>query len=108
METKLPHFQIPQEGDLIVWKAAPSCVVKLLIPWNARRTACLINRKCRAEFARVLEISTGAKIATTARGGVYVVGEEVRPDHYCDDIRLDCTRGIHFFLTRAEAEEWRS
>ena len=33
-------------------------------------------------------------------------GDRVYPDGFDDDIRIQCSNGIHFFLTRAEAEEW--
>jgi len=49
------HFQIPQEGALIVFKKTTAGVVKLCIPAEAKRTATPIGRKCRAEFAKVLE-----------------------------------------------------
>jgi hypothetical protein len=38
-------------------------------------------------------------------GFFYRQGETVRPDSYSDDIRLECAPGIHFCLTREEAEE---
>ena len=41
-----------------------------------------------------------------SRGVEYRVGAEVRPDSYDDDPRVECTNGIHFFLTRAETEEY--
>lgn len=108
----LPAFQIPQEGSLIVWKAVVGGIAKLEVPADARRTACLINRKCRAEFVRTLAIvMSGGSDATSAAGKhnkstIYTVGEITRPDSYNDDPRLDCTNGIHFFLTKEEAEEW--
>jgi hypothetical protein len=39
-------------------------------------------------------------------GVLYRVGFPVYPDSYCDDIRIACAPGIHFFLTRKEAESW--
>ena len=103
----LPHFQLPQ-GDLEVFKAAGGQIVRLLIPRQARRTSCLVNRKCRAEFAHVLAIDGGRSVVTSVRDGVYELGKTVYPDRYCDDFRIDCSHGIHFFLTRKEAEEWAS
>jgi Family of unknown function (DUF5758)/Pentapeptide repeats (8 copies) len=106
---KLPAFLItPQEGSFIAWKKAIAFIVKLEIPAEARRTSSLVGRKCRAEFVRVLEIE-GAKEATTSRHGprtIYRVGEIVRPDKYDDDIRIECSNGIHFFLTKEEAISW--
>ena len=107
----LPNFQIPQEGSLIVWKAVVGGTAKLEVPEDARRTACLINRKCRAEFVRVLEVIVDGQAAESASGQrdastIYRVGEITRPDSYDDNPAVDSTHGIHFFLTRKEAEEW--
>jgi hypothetical protein len=102
--TKLPHFQIP-DGTLVGWKKVQGKIVKLSIPSKAKRTASLVGRKCRAEYAIVKEIEGGDPV--TARGELeYRVGKTVHPDSYNADIRIECTHGIHFFLTRAEAEEW--
>ena len=101
---KLPHFQIP-DGDLIGWGKKGGRIVKMRIPPEAKRTGSLIGRKCRAEWVEVLEIE-GADETTSERGGTYCVGEITRPDSYNDDPRVECTNGVHFFLTRAEAEEW--
>jgi hypothetical protein len=37
---------------------------------------------------------------------IYKAGVVVHPDKYDDDIRVECTHGIHFFITRKEAEEY--
>lgn len=37
---------------------------------------------------------------------VYRVGKIIRPDLFDEDIRVECTNGIHFFITRKEAEEY--
>lgn len=102
---KLPHFQIPQ-GSLAAWKKASGKLVKLLIPAEARRTATLIGRKCRAEYAIVLEVEGGKPVESNRGHVIYAPGETVRPDSYDPDPRVECTHGIHFFLTREEAEEW--
>jgi Family of unknown function (DUF5758)/Pentapeptide repeats (8 copies) len=111
-DVKLPHFQIPQEGELIVYKKLSNgAIAKLLVPENARRTATPVGRKCRAEFVEVLQIlnNTGTReigISSHDNKTVYRVGDTVYPDKYDDDIRIECTNGIHFFLTRKEAEEY--
>jgi hypothetical protein len=106
---RLPHFQIPQGGELIVWKKVDGRLVKLRVPADAKRTASLVGRKCRAEFAQVLEIE-GADVIEVSRSyyrkTVYRIDETVYPDMYDPDPRVECTNGIHFFLTREEAEEW--
>lgn len=101
----LPHFQIcPEEGSFIGWKkVSGNDIVKLLIPKNAKRTSTLIGRKCRAEFVVVLK----GKGASFHNGLItYKKGETVYPDKYDDDIRVECTHGIHFFMTKREAEEY--
>ena len=106
-EAKLPNFQIcPEKGSFVAWKKAGQQVVELLIPAEAKRTSSLVGRKCRAEFVDVLEISWGGKTAESVRGGIYEVGKRTFPDRYCDDIRVQCSHGIHFFITKKEAEDW--
>ena len=90
---------------MVVWKKGNGKLIKLRIPPESKRTACLINRKCRAEFAEVLEIEDGKPI-TTRKNCTYEIGQKVIPDSYDDDPRQDCTHGIHFFLTKEEAERW--
>ena len=106
----LPLFQIPQEGSLIVWKKVEGALVKLRVPDKAMRTATPIGRKCRAEFVEVLHIDEGLSEAVSSpKNGcrcVYKKGETVTPDAYDPDIRVECTNGIHFFLTKEEAELW--
>jgi hypothetical protein len=100
----LPHFQIcPEEGDFIAWKKVKGGVLKLLVPAEAKRTPSLVGRKCRAEFVKVLE---GSGVSTHDNKTVYEVGMTVYPDKYDEDIRVECTSGIHFFMTRKEAEEY--
>jgi uncharacterized protein YjbI with pentapeptide repeats len=110
---KLPHFQIPQESDLTVYKKlSDNIVAKLLVPAEAKRTSTPIGRKCRAEFAKVLEIYCSESLKKQGvasdrhKATLYKEGEIVRPNAYNDDIRVECTNGIHFFLTREEAEEY--
>jgi hypothetical protein len=105
-------FQIPQEGELIVYKKLEnSAIAKLRIPPDAKRTATPVGRKCRAEFVTVLEImDENGKLRKTGMAThsktKYRVGQTVTPDSYDDDIRVECTHGIHFFLTREEAEAY--
>ena len=50
---------ITPEGDLIGWKKlSGGLIAKLLIPMDAKRSNAT-GRKCRAEFAKVLEIWNG-------------------------------------------------
>ena len=96
---KLPTYQIcPEEGSFVGWKKVDSGLIKLLIPDNAKRTSSLVGRKCRAEFVQVL---SGGGISE--RGGEYKEGENYYPDKYDDDFRIECSHGVHFFITKEEA-----
>ncbi len=100
----LPAFQIPpEEGSFVGWKKVQGGIIKLLIPAEARRTSSLVGRKCRAEFVQVLE---GEGVSTHDGKTVYKPGAVVYPDKYDDDVRVECTSGIHFFITRKEAEDY--
>jgi hypothetical protein len=100
---------VPEEGSFIAWKKANGLVLKLEIPAEAKRTSCLINRKCRAEFVKTLEIIGSDKNEVCGSYDdktIYKIGEITRADSFDDDIRIDCSHGIHFFITRKEAEKW--
>ena len=98
----LPHFQIcPEEGAFIAYKKLDTGVIALTIPAEAKRTSSLVGRKCRAEFA--LPHGSGK----SSRRGKYIKGEMYHPDGWDDDIRIECTHGVHFFITRREAEEYK-
>ena len=106
----LPHFTIcPEEGEFIAWKKLQNNVVaKLLIPAESKRTSSLIGRKCRAEFVKVISFVNSSESIGYAKHAStpYVVGQTVKPDSYDDDIRVECTHGIHFFMTNREAENY--
>jgi hypothetical protein len=90
---------------LIGWKKCRGgVIVKLLIPENAKRTHAF-GRKCRAEYADVLEV-IGADEGVSQHDCtlVYSVGKRVTPDVWCDDWAKECAGGIHFYITRLEAE----
>jgi hypothetical protein len=95
------------EGDIIGWKKVKGHLVKLLIPLDAKRIHAIGSRKCRAEFAKVLEISGETEINTEYQPHtLYKVGEIVRPDSFDPDILVECSHGINFFISKIEAEEY--
>ena len=101
---------IPPEGDVIGWKKCNGGIlVKLRIPDGVRRHNAT-GRKCRAECAEVLEV-IGAEVGETSYFGpettYYRVGETVYPHAYEPDRWLECAPGIHFYITREEAEAHR-
>ena len=93
---------ITPEGDLIGYKKlAGGVICKLRIPADAKRSNAT-GRKCRAEYAIILEGEGASKYDPKF---VYKVGETVRPTKpFADDRWNECAPGIHFYLTRIEAE----
>ena len=93
---------ITGEGDIIGYKKlANGSICKLQIPAAAKRHNAT-GRKCRAEFAIVLE---GEGTSQYDKTFTYHVGETVRPREPFDEDRWnECGSGIHFYLTRIEAE----
>ncbi|SOB60607.1 Pentapeptide repeat-containing protein (fragment) [Pseudodesulfovibrio profundus] len=103
----------PEEGAFIAWKSNKhGDIIKIEIPDLAKRLTAIGSRKCRAEFVKVLEIVGSDGEPKKQCGGwmdgsfIYTVGETVYPDLYNDDPRIECTNGIHFFISRQEAVDW--
>ena len=95
------------DGAMIGWKKCQGDVlVKLRIPEDAPRSHAF-GRKCRAAYAEVLEV-IGAEVGVSRhdRKTTYRVGETVRADVWDENWMEECAGGIHFFITRAEAEAW--
>ena len=99
---------IVPDGDIIGWKKCKNkVIVKLLVPSAAKRSNST-GRKCRAEYAKVVEV-VGAEYGVTNEHGPlteYRVGEIVRADKWDDNRWEECSNGIHFFITRWEAENY--
>ena len=108
--TAFYDLQCPEEGDFIAFKKASGKIVKLRIPAEARRSSAT-TRKCRAEFADVLEIlnfdKSKADVSEVAsiynKEVIYKVGERVTADSWDDERWKECSYGIHFFITFDEA-----
>jgi hypothetical protein len=100
---------IPEEGAFVGWKKCRAgVIVKLQITESAKRSHAA-ERKCRASEVLVLEV-IGAEEGLSSHDGtvVYRKGETVTPkDAFCDNRWEVCASGIHFFLTRKEAEEFK-
>ncbi len=100
--------RITPEGTLIGWKKCHGgVIVKLRIPEDARRSNAT-GRKCRAEWVEVVEVY-GAEVGLSLHDGgatVYRPGETVKPDRWEEDRWQECAPGVHFFLTREEAEKY--
>ena len=105
-ELAIARTVITPAGDLHVYKRLREGVAKLEIPADAKRSSAC-GRKCRAEFAVVLELPEGCELGHSMhdQNFTYRVGETVRPTNgWKDDRWQECAPGIHFYLTREEAE----
>ena len=106
----------PEKGGFTAFKKlADDSIAELLIPEHAKRSSAT-TRKCRCSEALVVEITDekGDKVGVgySMCGGqngektVYTVGQMVYPDGFDEDRWNECSNGIHFFMTRKEAEMW--
>lgn len=107
------NLQCPEEGSFIAWKKlAYNEIAKLLIPEDAKRSSAT-TRKCRASKAVVLAIySDDGEEVSEGRSRqcfdfIYRVGETVYPDSWDENRWNECSHGIHFFITRREAEKYK-
>lgn len=99
----LEQLCILPAGDLVGYKKLTEGTIAVLrIPADAKRVNAYTSRKCRAEFAYVTKGNGSAK----HDGTPYAEGTCIVPDEYDPDPRVECSHGIHFFITRAEAEAY--
>jgi uncharacterized low-complexity protein len=102
----------PPSGDFTGWKkGGDGELIKLKIPWFSRRVNAIESRKCRCEMAIVMSIEkNGKKIVECISGydpnTVYRVGEHVCCDKYDASWLVECSGGIHFFMTQQEALDY--
>ena len=104
---------IPEEGSFTGWKKLKDNVVaKIEIPAKAKRTCNLMGRKCRAEYAKTIALYQegkpfkGVGIGSHDGKTKYNVGKITKPDKYDGSPLVECSNGIHFFITRQEAESY--
>jgi hypothetical protein len=107
---------IPEQGSFEAWKKlANDCIAKIQVPAKAKRTCNLKNRKCRAEYVKVLAIwnEDGKKITEEINKGdgdskriKYTTGQIIKADSFDDSVLNDCSHGIHFFVTKQEAIDY--
>ena len=97
---------LPADGPIWGWKKCKNGVlVKLVVGDKAKRSHAT-GRKCRAEHVKVLEV-LGGEVGISLHDGKteYRVGQIVRCDKWNEDRWTECGGGIHFYLTRAEAQD---
>ena len=104
-ELAIARTRILPEGTLIGWKKLKDGVIaKLEIPAEARRSHAF-GRKCRAEFVKCLEV-IGADVGVSMHdeSTQYRAGEIIKPHLFNENWQEECAGGIHFYITREEAE----
>jgi hypothetical protein len=99
---------IPTHGSFVGWKkCANGVIVKLWIAKSAKRSHGT-GRKCRASKVKVAEVF-GAEFGVSMYDStvIYRKGEEITPANgWGEDRWKECAPGIHFFITREEAEAY--
>lgn len=106
------HYVVPSTGNFFAWKkCANGVIVKVLVPATSARVCYVGSRKCRVEYCVPVESSDGSIDIPSACVGdatplTYTIGQVVYPDSYDDDERVECSHGIHMFMTEREAREF--
>lgn len=98
---------LPDDGDITGYKKCRNgVIVKLLIKDGTPRGHAF-GRKCRAQGAEVLEV-IGAETGLSQHDPnfKYEAGKTVSVDNFDPDFDNECAPGIHFFITKAEAENY--
>lgn len=99
----IARTRILPDGDLIGWKKLKGgTICKLRIPADAKRSHAF-GRKCRAEYVDVID---GEGISQHDGVTKYAPGLRVVCDKFEEDWQRECAGGIHFFITREEAEAY--
>ena len=104
----------PEKGSFIGYKrCSDGRIVELEIPEDALRSSATTN-KCRCSKAKVVSITTWhgepsdctSAVSMHDSNFIYKVGEVVSVDNFDTDRWNECSTGIHFFMTREEAEKY--
>jgi len=104
----------PEVGKFIGWKKTQNKIIKLEIQNAKNVSGGLVSRKLRTDKVKVLQIQTldGKKCndknipSDYNSNFIYIVGQiAIEPDFIKNDL-IECSNGIHFFLTRDEAVKY--
>ena len=111
-ETKFFSLQCPEEGSFVGWKKCRRhTIVKLLITEDSLRSSATTN-KCRASKVKVLNIYSKhneeieSAVSFHDSYFVYKKGETIVIKNYDENRWNECSTGIHFFMTKEEAENY--
>ena len=99
---------IPQQGSFLGYKQLKDGLICTLeITKDAKRSHGA-GRKCRCSEALVVSIGDNVQkgVSIYCDSFEYEVGKIVKSENFCEDRWDECSAGIHFFLTREEAEAY--
>ena len=98
----------PEEGSFIGWKKCRNdVIVKLLITEDAKRSSAT-TYKCRASKVNVLEIiGADTAVSNFDESFIYKVGGVIEVTDFDGNRWNECSTGIHFFMSRQMAENYR-
>ena len=108
LNNTIAQLQCPEKGSFIGYKKCQGLIVELEIMADALRSSAT-SRKCRCSKAKVLEIDNGnlQEVCSDRDSNfIYKVGEIVEVKDFDTDRWNECSAGIHFFITRQEAENY--
>lgn len=107
------NLACPEKGSFIGYKKANNCIVELLILEDSKRSSAT-SVKCRCDKAKVLHIinietdSYKEKVHSDYdENFVYRVGEIVSVDDFDDNRWNECSTGIHFFVSKQDAINYK-
>ena len=104
----------PDIGAFIAWKRAGAYIIKLFVPADARRLSAT-GRKCRCDKATVVAIEnkdgTPAEVTEVCSdydsSFIYSIHAHLLVEDFCEDRWNECSKGIHFFINREEAVNYK-
>ena len=115
-ENTMGYFPLCPDGEFIAWKKlAQGKIAKLKIPAHAKRSSAT-TLKCRSSEAIVLAIYEKVKdewvnvysgYSNHDNNFKYEVGKTVKVDNFDEDRWNECSSGIHFFISREMAEQYK-
>ena len=92
--------------DIIGYKKCQNeIIVTLLIPRGAIMFS-INGKKCRTNRAKVIAIDGVDRAYSEYNGMSYYVGDEFNIYNFNCQYNVECGEGIHFFMTRKEAERY--
>ena len=106
--TKGYYLICPKKGAFIAYKKCQCNVIVTLKVLASSKRSSATTKKCRCSKAEVVEISNGEKVAysTHDHDFKYELGKMVEVKDFDNDRWVECGSGIHFFMTKKEAEKY--